>query len=111
VRNECDKRYNDSIGEHERWRYLDLINYSDIVLYKTNWEVFQNFYNFYGKGKKSDLVRWISRVNKARQVTHHAEKGPLSRDQVEYVRRVHTLVKEHIEQRNPVEPNFQHLTD
>ena len=29
-------------------------------------------------------------------MTHHAEKGPLSRDQVEYVRRVHELVRKHI---------------
>jgi DGQHR domain-containing protein len=111
VRNECDKRYNDSAGEHERWRYLDLINYSDIILYQTNWELFKNHYNFYGKGKKADLVRWISKVNKARQVTHHAEKGPLSRDQVDFVRRVYSLVKEYIEQRKAVILNQQYLPD
>ena len=88
VRNECDKQYNESDGERERWRYLYLINYSEIIQYDDNWDMFKDFYNFYGKGKKADLVRWISKINKARQITHHAEKGPLSRDQVDFVRRV-----------------------
>jgi hypothetical protein len=67
--------------------------------------------DFHGKGKKPDRLRWIVRLNKARQITHHAEKGPLSRDQIEFVRRVHAMVKEHIEQRNPVPQNFQYLVD
>jgi DNA sulfur modification protein DndB len=87
------------------------INYSDIVLYQANWDLFKDHYNFYGKGKKADLVRWINRVNNARQVTHHAEKGPLSRTQVEFVRRVHALVKEHIEQQKPVDPNHRYLPE
>lgn len=111
VRNECDKQYNESDGERERWRYLYLINYSEIIQYDDNWEMFKDFYNFYGKGKKADLVRWIMKINKARQITHHAEKGPLSRDQVEFVRRVHELVREHIEERNPVIPNHRYLPD
>jgi len=111
VRNECDQKYNVNLGEHERWRYLYLINYADIIQYHDNWDLFKDYYNFYGKGKKADLVRWISKVNKARQVTHHAEKGPLSRDQVEFVRQVHALVKEHIEHRNPVDPNHRYLLD
>jgi DNA sulfur modification protein DndB len=111
VRNACDHRYNEAEAEHDRWRYLDLVNYADIILYQDNWELFKDFYNFYGKGKKADLVRWISKVNKARQVTHHAEKGPLSRTQVEFVRRVHALVKEHVEQRKLVEPGHRYLPD
>jgi DNA sulfur modification protein DndB len=111
VRNECDKQFNETSGEHERWQYLYLVNYIDIVLYRQNWELFKDYYNFYGKGKKAELVRWISRINKARQVTHHAEKGPLSRDQVDFVQRVHALVKEHIEHRKPVVQNHRYLPD
>jgi hypothetical protein len=44
-------------------------------------------------------------------VTHHAEKGPLSRTQVEFVRRVHALVKEHIEKQKPVDSNRRYLPD
>jgi DNA sulfur modification protein DndB len=111
VRNECDKNYNENEGEHERWRYLFFVNYADIVLYGENWDLFKDRYNFYGKGPKAQLVRWIGKVNRARTVTHHAEKGPLSKDQVEYVRRVHELVKHHIEGGEPVDPKQRYLAD
>ncbi len=111
VRNDCDRLFNENEGEHDRWRYMYLVNYSDIVLYGDNWDLFKNHYNFYGKGKKADLVRWIGKLAKARTVTHHAEKGPLSRDQVLYVARVHELVKTHIEGREPVDPKERYLAE
>ena len=111
VRNECDRQFNENEGEHERHRYLFFVNYADIVLYSDNWDLFKDRYNFYGKGSKASLVRWISKVNRARTVTHHAEKGPLSKDQVDYVRRVHELVKRHIEGGEPVDPKVRYLND
>lgn len=111
IRIEADKNYNNDNGAHERWRYLYLIDYVGIVLHEGNWELFRDRYNFYGKGQKASLVRWIVKINKARQVTHHAEKGPLSRDQVEYVRRVHELVRRHIRDGEPVDGKRQLLFD
>lgn len=111
IRIEADKNYNNDNGAHERWRYLYLIDYVGIVLHEGNWEFFKDRYNFYGKGPKASLVRWIVKINKARQVTHHAEKGPLSRDQVEYVRRVHELVRRHIREGEPVDGKLQLLFD
>lgn len=111
VRIECDKQFNESSGEHERWQFLYLVNYVEIVTYGDNWDLFKEYYDFQGKGKKAERVSWIVRLNKARQITHHAEKGPLSRDQVEFVRRVHTLVKEHIEQRTKVVSGHSYLSD
>ena len=111
IRNDCDRMYNDNNGEHERWQYLFFINYADILMHGSNWDLFKDFYNFYGKGKKASLIRWIARVNKARTVTHHAEKGPLSKKDVEYVRLVHQLVKTHIEGREKVIPNKQYIFD
>lgn len=105
VKNSCDQRYNESQGEHERWQYLTLANYPEIIMHSDNWEMFRDYYNFYGKGKKGDLIRWIGRVNKARTVTHHAEKGPLSKEDVEYVRLVHQLVRTHIGGREKVIAN------
>ena len=102
---------NENNGEHERWRYLFFINYIDIVTYGDNWDLFKDNYNFYGKGSKATLVRWIAKVNRARTVTHHAEKGPLSKDQVAYVMRVHELVTTHIQQGVPVDPKVRYLTD
>ncbi|MBS1164379.1 MAG: hypothetical protein H6R00_404 [Proteobacteria bacterium] len=111
VRNDCDRNYNENNGELERWRYLFFVNYADIVLYGDNWEHFKDYYNFYGKGAKATLVRWIGKVNRARTVTHHAEKGPLSKDQVAFVARVHELVKIHIEGKVPVDPKQRYLTE
>ena len=112
VRTECDKKFNESTSGHERWQFLYLVSYVDIVLYEDNWDLFKEYYDFYGgKGKKADRVRWIVKINKARQVTHHAEKGPLSKDQIEFVRRVYPLVKEHIEQHKKLVPGHIHLPD
>jgi DNA sulfur modification protein DndB len=111
IRNDCDRLYNEHNGEHARWQYLFLINYIDIMMHGSNWDLFKDYYNFYGKGKKASLVRWIVRVNKARTVTHHAEKGPLSTKDVEYVRLVHQLVKTHIEGRVKVTPGKQYIFD
>lgn len=111
IRIEADKNYNNDNGAHERWRYLYLIDYVGIVLHEGNWEHFKDRYNFYGKGPKASLVRWIVKINKARQVTHHAEKGPLSRDQVEFVRRVHELVRKHIHGGESVDGKRQLLFD
>lgn len=112
VRNECDRQFNESSNtRYERWQYLFLVNYAEIVLYQSNWDEFKDFYNFYGKGKRETLIRWIARLNKARTVTHHAEKGPLSKDQVAYVTRVYELVKEHIEKRVPVDPKQKYLAE
>ena len=111
IRSECDKRYNESQGERDRWRYLFFINYVDILMYRQNWDLFKDYYNFHGKGKKSSLVRWMQKINKHRTVTHHAEKGPLSKKDVEYVRIVYDLVKIHIEGRVKVTPNKQYIPD
>jgi DGQHR domain-containing protein len=111
VRNDCDRNYNENNGDLDRWNYLFFINYIDIVTYSDNWELFKDHYNFYGKGPKASLVRWITKVNKARTVTHHAEKGPLSKDQVAYVTKVHELVVRHIQGSVPVDPKVRYLMD
>lgn len=103
IRNECDLRFNNE-GDvaRDRWQYLLLIDYAKIVVHEGNWDLFKDRYNFYGKGAKGTLVRWVGRISKARNITHHAEKGPLSRDEVEYVKCVHELVKRHIQGGEPV---------
>jgi DGQHR domain-containing protein len=111
VRIESDRQFNEANCELDRWNYLYLINCISIVTYGDNWDLFKDYYNFYGKGKKVDLVRWIGKVNKARTVTHHAAKGPLSKEQVAFVAKVHELVKTHIGARVPVDPRERYLTD
>jgi DGQHR domain-containing protein len=95
VRNECDRAFNDGDGRLERWRYLVFDNYADILL--ANWDLFKDRYNFHGRGQKAKLIAWLGRINKARAVTNNAEKGPLSKDEVAYVTKVHELVRHHIQ--------------
>ena len=111
VRIECDLRYNNEDAGLDRWQYLNLIDYAKIVVHEGNWDLFKDRYNFYGKGAKATLIRWIGKISKARNVTHHAEKGPLSKDEVEYVERVHELVKRHIEGGEAVDGKTQLLFD
>ncbi len=111
VRDGADKRFNEEDGKHERWQYLNWIDYLSIVQHAGNWDLFKNHYNFYGKGKQSSLIRWIVQVNECRKITHHAEKGPLSHEQVDFVRRVHELVVRHIRDAEPVDGKKQLLFD
>jgi len=112
VRIDCDVRYNNE-GDttRDRWQSLNLIDYSQIVVYEGNWDLFKDRYNFYGKGAKAKLARWIGKISRLRNITAHVEKGPLSRDQVDYVREVHALVKRHIEGGEPVDGKTQLLFD
>jgi len=111
IRKDCDSRCNDQQGELERWRYLTFSNYSDIVVYGDNWDLFKDHYNFIGKGKKALLPRWLGRLNKARNVTHHVEKGPLSKSEVAFVREVHDLVKTHIDGGVKLVANKRYLSE
>ena len=112
VRIDCDVRYNNE-GDmsRDRWQSLNLIDYSEIVIYGSNWDLFKDRYNFYGKGAKAKLARWIVKISRLRNITTHVEKGPLTRDQVQYVRDVHALVKRHIEGGELVDGKAQLLFD
>lgn len=97
IRATCLQNWNEKNCELNPWNYMFLSYYPDIITFGENWDLFKDRYNFYGRGKKADLVRWIGKLNSARTITHHAEKGPLSKEEVDYVRRVHDLVKRFIE--------------
>ena len=72
----------------------------------SSWKLFNNGYNFYGKGAKATRpVDWEGEQGSHR---HHAENGPLSKDKVEYARRMHELVKRHILDGEPVDGRKQH---
>jgi DNA sulfur modification protein DndB len=113
VRTECDEEYNKQDSpDLDRWGYLYLVNYAEIVTYQDNWELFREYYDFYSSGKKADRMRWLVKLNRARNITHHtAEKGPLPRDQIAFVQRVHALLKEHIEQHKKLDPKKSYLSD
>ena len=108
IRGDVDVRFNNSAGERERHQFLTFSNYAGITQHKgihgDNWDIFKDYYSFpeRGKRKKVDQTAWIQRLITARNITHHVEKGPLSKEQVAYVRQIHGLVRKHIKGREKV---------
>jgi len=96
IREKCDAQVNRDNGEKERWRYLSLADYQGIVVHEENWPLFEGRYDFEGKGKKGDRVRWIGRLCKVRQTTHHPEKGLISKDDVAFVKATYGMVMKKI---------------
>ena len=66
--------------------YLYLIHYQDIAL--TNWgELAKNFaLGEEDVGNRRACVEWIKKLNDIRSKTHHPEKGPLTQEQIGYVK-------------------------
>jgi DNA sulfur modification protein DndB len=94
TREKCLQQQNRDDGTKEVWQYLSLADYQTIV--PSNWDVFEKRYDLYGKGNKTERVRWIGRLNSIRQTTHHPEKGLISKDDVATVREIHALVTQKI---------------
>jgi DNA sulfur modification protein DndB len=113
IRKACDDRWNESDGERERHQFLTFSNYPEILLNGDNWDEFKDYYSFpeKGKRKKTDQIAWIQKLTLSRNITHHAEKGPLRKEDVEYVRRVHRLVKKHIGGQEKVVSGTWYLSD
>jgi len=111
IRKKCDNKFNLTDGSSERWRQLSFENYPDIILWPDNWELFKDTYNFDGRRKRTDAVSWIDRINKAKAITDHAERGPLSPQEVDFVKRVYGLVKKHIEEEQKLDGKTRYLSD
>ena len=94
TREKCLVQGNRDPDTKDFWQYLSLADYQMIVPF--NWSLFEKNYDFGDKGKKADKVSWIGRLNKIRQTTHHPEKGTISKDEVAFVKQIHSLVKEKI---------------
>jgi hypothetical protein len=112
IRSDCDERFNESDGERDRHQFLTFSNYAAIVQHGDNWNEFKDYYSFpeMGRRAKADQIAWIQRLNVIRNITHHVEKGPLTKDQVDYVRRAHRIVKKHVEGKQSVVAGTVHLS-
>jgi hypothetical protein len=110
IRIDCDERFNNSDGERDRHQFLTFSNYAAIVQHRDihgdNWDEFRDYYSFPERGKraKKDQIAWVQRLIIARNITHHVEKGPLSKAQVAYVREIRRLVKAHIKGQEKIVP-------
>lgn len=112
VRIDCDVRYKQR-GRHvtRPVAVAQIIDYSQIVVHKSDWKIFKVRSNFYCKGLKAKPDRLFGRISRLRNITTPVEEGPLPRDGVSYVRDVHVLVKLHIGRAEAVDGITQLLFD
>lgn len=92
VRKNCSDRHESEDGIKAKEQYLTLINYRSIAL--DNWDIMEKAYSFTVKGNKTKKTKWLVDLNEIRNITHHAEKWPASKDQIKFVREVHRFVME-----------------
>jgi len=67
-------------------QYVTLIDYYSIAAH--NWEIFEEDLAFTKEGGKDKKLSWLKELNKIRNKTHHVEKWPLSKEEVDFVRKV-----------------------
>jgi DNA sulfur modification protein DndB len=95
VRRECMTRREDEKGAKEKEQYMTTINYHAIA-YK-NWkDGFDKAFSFTKDGGKDKQLGWIQELSKIRNITHHEEKWPATKEQVAFVRDIHKKVFERL---------------
>ena len=67
-------------------QYVTLIDYYSIAAH--NWEIFEEDLAFTKDGGKDKKLSWLKDLNKIRNKTHHVEKWPLSKEEVDLVRKI-----------------------
>jgi len=92
IRTECSKRMEEEKGIKKREQYFTLIDYKKIAY--ANWELFSKYFSFLDRGSKNAQLEWLDKLNPIRNITHHREKWPATKEQVQYVREVYKKVME-----------------
>jgi DNA sulfur modification protein DndB len=92
VRKTCAERRETEKGAKKREQYLCLIDYQNIVAF--NWTIFKEDFSSLKSGGKDKQLRWIKELNDIRNITHHAEKWPATKEQVAKVREISKMVSE-----------------
>lgn len=91
VRKECSQKREQERGNKNKEQYICLIDYRAIA--RANWDLLNKFYSFTKKGGKDEQLKWVVELNKIRNITHHTEKWPASKEQVDFVRDIYGKVK------------------
>ena len=92
VRESCIVRQDKDKGIKEREQYINLIDYHTIA--SKNWSIFEKYFSMDKKGGKEKKLDWVKKLSNIRNITHHREKWPAEKEQVEFIRNVHHHVKE-----------------
>ena len=92
VRQECIIRQDKDKGAKDKEQYLRLIDYHSIASH--DWNLFQEYFAIGKDGGKIKKLDWLVKLNDIRNITHHPEKWPAEKEQVELVRKIHKHVME-----------------
>ena len=86
VRENCAKLRENDPERKNIEQYITLIDYYNIAAH--NWSLFESDLAFTKDGGKDKKLSWIKDLNKIRNKTHHVEKWPLSKEEVDLVRKI-----------------------
>lgn len=92
VRVNCSQRREKDKGAKEPEQYLNLIDYHTIA--HKNWSLFQKYFTIEKDGGKDKKLEWVKKLSNIRNITHHPEKWPAEKGQVQFIRKVHKHVLE-----------------
>ena len=90
VREGCIIRRDKEKGAKDKEQYLRLIDYHSIA--SKDWNLFKDFFAIGQDGGKKGQLDWLVKLNDIRNITHHPEKWPPEKKQVELVRQIHKHV-------------------
>ncbi len=90
VRKSCSAIQEEERGTKEKHQYMHLIDYH--VIADRNWEVFKDSFSLSNAHGKKKQLEWLKELNTIRNITHHVEKWPATKEQVAFVRRMYAEV-------------------
>lgn len=90
VRTSCSDRHEKEKGIKNKEQYLTIIDYQSIA--RENWDLFEKIFTMSKDGGKEKKLKWVADLSVIRNITHHVEKWPATKDQVKYVREVHKFI-------------------
>lgn len=91
VRKQCTERHDAEKGIKEPEQYFTTVDYLNIAA--ANWQgCFEPHFSFTKEGGKENKLKWIKELSAIRNITHHEEKWPATKDQVAFVRDIHKKV-------------------
>ena len=92
VRERCAIEYERGQGKKEKEQYLKFLDYQAIA--HQEWSLFQEHFTISKEGGKEKKLKWLVELNDIRNITHHAEKWPAEKEQVQTIRKIHKHVME-----------------
>ena len=93
VRVQCRDRQEREKGKKAAEQYLLLKDYHSIA--HKNWLLFQKYFTISKDGGKDKKLAWVVELSNIRNITHHREKWPCEKNQVNFVREVHKHVMDY----------------